>query len=484
MKNWLEGHFKIAESNSNLKTEVLAGSTTFLTMAYIIVLQPLVLSGNMFGFSTGMDYGSVMLATCLSAALATMIMAFWARLPVAQAPGMGENFFFVFSVIPAAAAAGFAEPWRVGLGVVFISGILFLLATILGLRAKLLNAVSQPLKLAMGGGIGLFIAFIGLQNAGLIESAASIVSTADGPILSPGTLVRLGQNILSIDFVIFAIGIMLTAVGYSRKWRAPILLGIIGSTLLAFVLQFILGFFPDAITNIEFLSASKLFSTFQPAETVLSMPPAIAPTFFKMDLASALQLSMLPYILIFLFMDVFDTMGTLVAVSWRANFSAKSNEPKIRRAMFADAAGTISGACLGTSTVTSFIESAAGIEEGGRTGMTALTVALLFLVAPFFSPIIMMVGSYPILTAPALIFVGMLMMRSITEIPWTDASEALPAFLIIIGIPLSYSISDGLALGLIAYPLVKLFSGKASDTNFMSWLTAIMLLFYLLILRS
>ena len=480
----LERMFRLSENQTTVRTEILAGATTFLTMAYIIFVQPAVLSGGMFGMDTGMDFGSVLVATCLAAAFATALMGLYARYPIAQAPGMGENFFFVLSVIPAAAAlpaviSGKTAAWQVALGVIFISGVLFLVLSLLGIREMILDAVSPSMKNAMAVGIGLFIAFIGLRNAGLI-------------LKDPGTAVKLNPHFASPDLIVFFFGLFLAAVLHVRRVRGSILWGILGAAVLAILLRVACdhGVLPASIAESEVVKNSnmvKLFKLPVPAKGVkciLDLPPSPAPTLLKMDLINALSASMIPFIVIFLFMDVFDTIGTLIGVSEQAGFIKDNKLPRSNRAMLSDAAGTVVGACLGTSTVTSFIESTAGVEQGGRTGLTSVTVAVLFLLALFFSPIIGMIGSYPSITAPALVIVGAMMMRCVLKIDWQDYSEAIPAFLTIIGIPLTYSIADGLALGFISYPIVKIFSGKGKEVRPLMIVLAVVLLAYFLLARA
>lgn len=467
----LERWFRLAENGTTVRTEVVAGITTFLTMAYIIVVQPAVLSGAMFGQPTGMDFGAVMAATCLAAALATVIMALYARYPIAQAPGMGENFFFVFSAIPAAAAAGFANAWEVALGAVFISGVLFLILSLAGVRELIFNAVSPSLKHGIAGGIGLFIAFIGLQNAGLI-------------LKDPGTAVKLNAHFASPDLLVFFFGLLVSAVLQARRVRGAILWGIVAATGLTVVFKLGLPLLPSAIAAAPEVAGSKLATEFQFAKGIVAAPPSLAPTFLKMDLAGALSAKMLPFVFVFLFMLMFDAIGTLIGVCEQAGFMRDNRLPRAKQAMVSDAVGTVAGAALGTSTVTSFIESAAGVEQGGRTGLTGLVVALLFLLALCFSPLVTMIGSYPPITAPALVVVGGLMMQNVARIDWRDATEALPAFLVLIGIPLSFSIADGLALGFIAYPLVKVLSGRGRETGWLTYVLAVVLLLYFLLVRS
>jgi AGZA family xanthine/uracil permease-like MFS transporter len=453
----LERIFRLSENQTTARTELLAGVTTFLTMAYIIVVQPAVLSGVMFGQPTGMNFGAIMTATCLSAALATAIMALYARYPIAQAPGMGENFFFVFSAIPAATAAGFANGWQVALGAVFISGVLFLILSLIGLREMIFNAISPSLKNGIAAGIGLFIAFIGLQNANLI-------------IKDIGTAVKLNAHFASPDLIVFFTGLLVTAVLFARKVRGAILWGIASATVLAAGLKLVLP--------------HTLMPRFEFAKGLVSAPPSLALTFLKMDLFHALSPAMLPFVFVFLFMLTFDAIGTLIGVCEQAGFMRDNKLPRAKQAMVSDAVGTVAGAGLGTSTVTSFIESAAGVEQGGRTGLTGLVVAALFLLALFFSPLIAMVGSYPPITAPALVMVGVMMIRNVTKIDWNDATESVPAFLTMIGIPLSYSIADGLALGFISYPIIKLLSGRGREAGWLTYLLAVVLVLYFIFVRS
>lgn len=472
----------MTENKSDVRTEVTAGITTFLTMAYIIVVQPMVISGTMFGFNTGMDFGSVMSATCLSAALATMIMGLYARYPIAQAPGMGENFFFVFSVLPGVAAAGYTDSWQVGLGIIFMSGVLFLALSLLGLREMLINAVSPSMKNALAVGIGLFIAFIGLQNAGIITSSASIVSAPTGPVISPGTLVKLNPDLISVDLLIFSTGLLITSVMHVRKIRGSIIIGIIGATFLTIIIKLL----ADHVTGIgqwPFISDSGLAKNFKLASGFLSMPPSLKPTIFKMDIPGALSISLIPFIIIFLFMDLFDTIGTLIGVSEQAGLIKDNKLPRADKALMSDAVGTLAGACLGTTTVTSFIESAAGVEQGGRTGLTSVTVALLFLLALFISPLITMIGSYTTITAPALIVVGAMMIRNVQKIEWLDYSESIPCFLVITGIPLTYSIADGFTMGFVSYPIIKLFSGRGKEVSYVMYGLALLLMIYFIFVR-
>jgi len=467
----IERLFQLSENGTNVRTEILAGVTTFLTMAYIIFVQPAVLSGRMFGMETGMDFGAVTTATCLAAALATTIMALYARYPIAQAPGMGENFFFVFSAIPAATAAGFANGWQVALGAVFVSGVLFLILSLIGVREMIFNAISPSMKNAIAAGIGLFIAFIGLQNASLI-------------LKDSGTAVKLNAHFASPDLIVFFTGLLTTAVLHARKVRGSILWGIIAATVLAVTLKLLLPQFGQAVAQSSIVSTSKLMTQFQFATGIVAPPPSLAPTLLKLDIPHALTAQMLPFVFVFLFMFMFDAIGTLIGVSEQAGLVRDNKLPRAKQAMVSDAVGTVAGAALGTSTVTSFIESASGVEQGGRTGLTGLVVAALFLLALFFSPLIAMVGSYPSITAPALVTVGAMMIQNVTKIDWKDYSESIPAFLTLLGIPLSYSIADGLALGFISYPIIKLFSGRGREVGWLTYTLSLVLVVYFVFVRS
>jgi AGZA family xanthine/uracil permease-like MFS transporter len=468
--------FHLSENKTSVRTELLAGLITFLTMAYIIFVQPAVLSGQVTGKPSGMDFNAVTAATCLSAALATAIMALYARYPIAQAPGMGENFFFLemvtgVSAVAAVAAAHGSQPWQVALGVVFLSGLIFLVLSLVGVREMIIDAISPSMKHAIAAGIGLFVAFIGLQNATLIISR-------------PGTLVGLNQHFGSPDLIVFFFGFLVTAVLQARRVPGSILWGIVAATLLAILFRFGLPHLDARVAGSRLVTESLLMKQFHVADRVAAPPPSLAPTFLKMDWKGALSVAMWPFILIFLFMLMFDTIGTLIGVCEQAGFIKDNKLPRARQALVSDAVGTVAGAALGTSTVTSFIESAAGVEQGGRTGLTGLTTAVLFLLALFFSPVIAMVGSYPPITAPALVFVGAMMIRNVERISWSDYTESVPAFLILIGIALAYSIADGLALGLISYPIIKVLSGKGRDVSWLMYGLAVVLTGYFVVVRS
>lgn len=438
----LDKFFSLSENGTNVRTEIVAGITTFMTMAYIIFVQPGVLSGKMFGMDTGMDFYAVMAATCVAAALATLIMGLYANYPIAQAPGMGENFFFVFSVLGAAAAlpavvAGKTTAWQVALGVVFVAGVFFLILSLLKVRQVIIDAISPSMKNGIAAGIGLFIAFIGLQNAKVI-------------VANPGTLVKLTDNLVNRDVITFIVVLGLTAILFARRIKGSILIGILAGLVLSLVMGWV-----------KF-------------DGIVGRPPSMGPTFLKMDLLHALAWKMWPYIIVFLYMDMFDTIGTLIGVAEQAGLVVDNKLPRAGRALVSDAIGTVAGAAMGTSTVTSFIESATGVEHGGRTGLTSVATAALFIVALFFAPLVGMVANHPAITAPALVLVGAMMMRNVVKIKWLDYTEAIPAFLILIGIPLSYSIADGLAWGFISYPVIKLMSGRGREVSWLMYILAVL----------
>lgn len=379
----MEKLFKLKEHGTSVKVEVLAGLTTFMTMAYILIVNPIILS------KTGMDFGAVFTATALSAAIATLVMAFVANLPFALAPGMGLNAFFAYAVV-----LGMGYSWEFALTAVFLEGIIFLILTAFNVREAIVNSIPQNIKKAISVGIGLFIAFIGLANAGII-----VKSPAEGLIVALGTITG-GPGLLAI------IGIIITGILLAFKVRGALLLGIVATTIIGF---------PMGITHL-------------PAAESSWVPPSLAPILFKFDFSQIFTLDMLIVLFTFLFVDMFDTVGTLIGVSTKAGLIDKDgNIPKVKGALFADAVGTTVGACLGTSTVTTYVESAAGVAEGGRTGLTAFTAAILFLVALFLSPLFLMVPGAA--TAPVLVIVGLFMMSPIKEIDLDNYTESIPAFL-------------------------------------------------------
>jgi len=433
----LERLFKIKESGSSIGTEVLAGFTTFATMAYIIVANPAILH------QAGMDIGAVTIATCLSAAIATLLMGLIANYPFALAPGMGINAFFTYAV-----CQGMGVPWQQALGMVFISGVLFLLLTISGVRETVVNAIPISLKSGVSCGIGLFLALIGLENAGLITAQPGTLVTINR-IASPEVLPRV---------LLAFIGFMIMSALMVRNIKGAVLIGIIVAALIA-----------------NFVPYFKLQPTLPHVSVDLS------PTFLKFDVVSivkGLNVTIVILIFTFLFIDFFDTMGTLIGLAQRTGVMKKDGTiPRVGRAMMADAIGTVVGAALGTSTVTSYIESAAGVESGGRTGLTACVVALLFGVATFATPLVKFVPSEAV--APALVIVGFLMMASLVNIDFKELSEAIPAFITIVVMAFTFNISSGLGIGFITYCLIKLLTGQGRQVHpVMYGLAAVFVLFF------
>ncbi len=429
-----------------VRIEILAGVTTFLTMAYIIFVQPAVLSVDFAGKPTGLDFGAVLLATCLASGLSTIFMGLWANYPIALAPGMGENFFFV-SMIMSLTAAGVPEAWRAALGLVFVAGVIFLVLSVAGVREAIIDAVSPSMRNGIAVGIGFFIAFIGLRNGGLIVANA-------------GTLVGLNSRLASADGAVFVVGLLAASVLQIRKVRGAILWAILLSAALAL-----------ALGKVRFTG-------------IVGLPQIQASAAFRMDLATALNPRFLPFVAVLLFMNVFDTIGTVIGVSEQAGLIRDGRLPCAERVLVVDAAGTVAGACLGTSTIVTFVESAAGVAAGGRTGLTSVVTGVLFFFALLFSPLVGMIGSYLPITAPALVIVGAMMIQNARKIDWEDSSEGIPAFLTMIGIPLSYSIADGLALGFVSYPLLKLLTGHARSVSITSCLMAALLVAYFVLIRA
>lgn len=445
MKDWLNRFFRLEENQTTVRVEMLGGVTTFMTMSYIIFFQPAVLS------AAGMDWGAVMVATCLSAALATLLMGLLARYPIALAPAVGHNVFFAVVVC---GTMGYS--WQVALGAVFISGSVFILLSLLGAWDRLVAGVPDSLKHAIAVGIGLLIAFVGLQYAGLV-------------VAEPTVLVQIG-DLTSKPVVMALFGVVLTAVLMALKVRGAILIGILATAALGI---------PLGVVQYQ---------------GILAAPPSIAPTLFKLDILGALQTGLVTVIFVFFFLDLFDTVGTLIGVSSQAGFLKDGKLPRSNQAMFSDAVGTVGGALLGTSTVTSYVESATGISQGARTGLANMFTSFLFLVALFFSPLAEMVGGEYVYSvtnlvggesvtrqlllrpviAPPLIIVGFLMMKSVRHIQWDDLTEGIPAFLAIIFMPLTLSITEGIAFGFVSYSLLKLVTGKGRQVHWLIYVFSVL----------
>jgi len=409
----LDKCFQLTELGTNVRREILAGVTTFLTMAYIIFVNPAILS------DAGMDFGAVFVATCLAAAFGSAFMGLFANYPIALAPGMGLNAYFAYGVV-----LGMGYTWEVALGAVFISGILFLILSVTPVREYIIDSIPKSLKMAIGAGIGLFLGIIGLQAAGIV---------VDHPV----TLVTLG-DLTSWPVVLAAVGLVLMAA--LDVWKIPgaIIISILAMTAVGLIL---------GLTQWQGL-----------ADT----PPSIAPTLLAMDLGGAIEVGLIAIVFTFLFVDFFDNTGTLIGVAHRAGLLTPEGKlPRLRRALVVDSTAAMAGAALGTSTTTSYIESAAGVRAGGRSGLTAVVVALLFLLALFFSPLAGMIPAYA--TAPALIYVACLMARGMSEFDWEDVTEYVPAVVTAITMPLTYSIAHGIAFGFITYTVIKILSGRYKD---------------------
>ena len=413
----MEKFFKLKENNTDAKTEFIAGLTTFMTMAYILIVNPSILS------AAGMDQGAVFTATALSAVIATLIMGLYAKLPFAQAPGMGLNAFFAYTIV---IQMGYS--FEFALTAVLLEGIIFILLIIFNVREAIVDSIPKGIKNAISVGIGLLIALIGLEGAGIV------VHTDGGTIVSLGNIVS-GSGLLAI------IGLLITSVLIAKNVKGALFIGMIITAIIGI---------PMGITPMT----SK----------IISMPPSIAPTFFKFDFHNIFSLDMVIALFTLLFMDMFDTIGTLVGVATKAKMLDKDGKvPNIKKALFSDAVGTTLGACLGTSTVSTFVESASGVAEGGRTGLTAVSTAFMFFLALFFAPLFAVIT--PAVTASALVLVGLFMIEPIKEIDLHDFTEAIPAFLTIIMMPFAYSISDGIVFGVISYIILKLFTGKRKEIS-------------------
>ncbi|HMA58718.1 MAG TPA: NCS2 family permease [Halanaerobiales bacterium] len=430
---FLDRVFKLKENNTNPKTEVIAGFTTFLTMAYIIFVNPSILS------EAGMPFNGVFIATIAGIILGTLAMALLTNYPFALASGMGLNAFFAYSVV-----IGMGVSWQTALGIIFLEGIIFIVLSVTPVRKKIVNAIPMNLKTGISAGIGLFIAFIGLQNAGIVVN-------------DEATLVSMG-SLLSGPALVALVGLIVTGILHAMKVKGSLLWGILIATAFGWT---------NGVT---------------PAFNGIFAMPKMADwnqVLFQLDIASALRLSMVGVLLSFLFVDLFDTAGTLVGVSKQAGYiDEDGNLPKASNALLADAIGTTGGALFGTSTVTTYIESAAGVAEGGRTGLTGVVAAILFFLALFFRPLIGLVPGAA--TAPALIIVGTMMMTNVTDLDWDDFTEVLPAFIAMIAMPLTYSISNGIALGFIIYPLVKLFTGRGKEVNALVYVLGAVFIAYFL----
>ncbi|HAC22714.1 MAG TPA: guanine permease [Porphyromonadaceae bacterium] len=431
MQTFLENWFQLKKNGTNVKTELIAGLTTFMTMAYILIVNPSMLS------ECGMDKPSVFTATVVSSIIATLLMALVARLPFALAPGMGLNAFFAYTVV---LSMGYS--WEMALTAVFIEGIIFMILSLFNVREAIVNAIPMNLKRAVSVGIGLFIAFIGLCNAGIVKQGTGIPVTLGD--------VTAGSSIVAL------VGILIMGVLLIKRVKGALLIGILVATIIGI---------PLGVTHIP-----ESFNLF-------SLPPSMAPTFGKLSLnfETIFSLDMVLIVFTFMFVDLFDTVGTLVGVASKSGMmDEQGNIPRVKSALMADAVGTTVGAICGTSTVTTYVESASGVAEGGRTGLTALTVAGLFLVALFMAPLFAIIPAAA--TASALVMVGLFMMSSVVDVDFNDMSESIPAFFTIIMMPMAYSIAEGITFGMLSFVFIKIFTGKAKEVTITMYLIAIFLL--------
>lgn len=455
----LEKLFHLKENHTDVRTEVMAGITTFMTMAYILAVNPSILSAS------GMDSGAVFTATALASAIATLLMAALSNYPFVLAPGMGLNAYFAYTVV-----LSMGYTWEMALAAVFVEGIIFLALSLTNVREQIFNSIPMNLKYAVSAGIGLFIAFIGLQNAHIVVDSATLVgmysfkaSVANGMFSSEGITVLLAL-----------IGVLITGVLLVKGVKGNILWGILITWALGIVCQ---------LTGLYQINPEAGFYSLLPDFSNGISIPSLAPTFMKMDFSRVASLDFLVVMFAFLFVDMFDTLGTLIGVASKANMlDAQGHLPRIRGALLSDSVGTAVGAVLGTSTTTTFVESASGVAEGGRTGLTAVVAAILFALSLFLSPIFLAIPSFA--TAPALIVVGFLMLTSILKVNFEDYTEAIPAYVAVIAMPFMYSISEGIAMGIISYVVINLVTGKAKEkyiTPLMYVLAVLFVLKYILL---
>jgi len=429
----LEKFFKLKDNGSDVRTELIAGLTTFLTMAYIIFVNPIILS------DAGMPKESVFVATCIAAAIGTLIMACYANYPIALAPGMGLNAYFAYTVVK-----GMGVPWQVTLGAVFISGCLFVIISLIGVREIIVKGIPASIRIAITAGIGLFLGLISLKTAGIV-------------VANPATFITIG-DLHQMPAILAIVGFLLIVVLDRFKVKGAILIGIVTITILSF---FIAG------------------NTFM---GVFSMPPSISPTLFKLDIMGALSMGALNIVLVFFLVELFDATGTMIGVATRAGLVKNGKMERLNKALLADSVAIVAGTFLGTSSTTAYVESAAGVQAGGRTGLTALTVGVLFLASLFIAPLAGAVPGYA--TAPALFYVACLMLREVTHLDWDDTTESVPAVITVLMMPFTYSIANGIAFGFISYAALKLFTGRFKEVKIVVWIIAAVFLFKFIHLGS
>ena len=446
----MEQFFKLKDHGTDVKTEVIAGVTTFMTMAYILAVNPSMLGPE----GAGMDSGAVFTATALASALASFLMALFANLPFVLSAGMGLNAYFAYTV-----CGSMGYSWEVALTAVFAEGIIFIILSLTNVREALFNAIPATLKIAVAVGIGLFITFIGLQNAHIVVDSSTLVTVFSfrGSV-EAGTFQSEGITVL-----LALVGIIITSVLLIKRVKGNILIGILATWILGMICQAVGLYVPNPEAGFYSLFPSGVFS----------MPASVAPTFMKLDFSVVGTLNFVVVMFAFLFVDMFDTLGTLIGCASKADMLDKDGKlPQIKGALFADAVGTTVGAVLGTSTITTFVESSSGIAEGGRTGLTSIVAGGLFLIALFLSPVFLAIPSFA--TAPALVVVGFLMMQQVVKIEWENLVESIPAFIAIFAMPFMYSISEGIAMGVISYVLIHLLAGKARQNTPLMYVLALL----------
>ena len=448
MGKFLENVFHLKENGTTVQTELLAGLTTFMTMAYILAVNPLILS------AAGMDAGAVFTATALASGISCVLMASFANLPFALSSAMGLNAFFAYTVV---GQMGYS--WQVALTAVLVEGLIFIVLSVTNVREALFNAIPLTLKSAVSVGIGFFITFIGMQNAHVVVAGPKLVALFSFPkAMAEGTFHSEGVTVLLALF-----GILLTAVLVMKNIKGHILIGIFATWGMGIVCELLGIYIPDPARGYFSLMPNGL----------VSLPVSIAPTFLQFDFHAILSLDFLVIMFAFLFVDLFDTLGTLIGCASRADMlDEKGRLPRVKGALMADACGTSIGACLGTSTISTYVESSAGIVEGGRTGLTAVTTSLFFLVALFFSPLFLAVPGFA--TAPALVIVGFLMMQQVVKIPWDKIIEAIPAFICIAVMPFAYSIAEGIAFGIISYTILHVAAGKFREVTWLMYILTVL----------
>lgn len=454
----LEKFFRLKENHTTVKTEVLAGITTFMTMAYILAVNPGILA------AAGMDQGAVFTATAVAGMIGTVCMALFANYPFALAPGMGLNAYFAYTVV-----LGMGYSWQTALTAVFVEGLVFIVLSVTNVREAIFNAIPMNLKSAVSVGIGLFIAFIGLQNAKIVIGGSTLLQLFSVENYNLVNGVEATFNDAGITVLLAIIGVIITAILVIKDIKGNILWGILITWILGIICQFAGLYIPNPD-----LGFYHLLPDFSNGISI----PSLAPVFFKLDFSNVFSLNFFVVVFAFLFVDIFDTLGTLIGVSTKAGMLDEEGKlPRIKGALMADAIGTTFGAVLGTSTTTTFVESASGVSEGGRTGLTALTTAILFGLSLFLSPIFLAIPSFA--TAPALIIVGFYMLTNVVNIDFTDYSEAIPCYICIAAMPFFYSISEGIAMGVISYVVINLSTGKYKEKKIGALMYALAILFIL-----